>query len=166
MRDADHAEHPFASRTLSASDNCIYAAPETGGRKIRKVFTLPLLTSLMQPSSCVNFGKGSCCINSDKNSLWHSLPSEKLRIPCSSSKAAKQEIFLARGLCWEAGVVASPQAPAQWTPIRMAAAGMALKAGYPHRQGPDVNPPEENFRGIPQLAFANSCDIVILLHLG
>ncbi len=37
-------------------------------------------------------------------------------------------------------MVASPQAPAQWTPIRMAAAGMALKAGYPHRQGPDVNP--------------------------
>ena len=37
-------------------------------------------------------------------------------------------------------MVASPQAPARWTPIRMTAAGMALKAGYPHRQGPDVNP--------------------------
>ena len=36
--------------------------------------------------------------------------------------------------------VALPQAPAQWTPIQMAAAGMVLKAGYPRRQGPNVNP--------------------------
>ncbi len=45
-----------------------------------------------------------------------------------------------RGLRWEVGVVALPQRPAQWTPIRMASTGLALKAGYPRRQGPDVNP--------------------------
>ena len=61
-----------------------------------------------------------------------------------------QEIFR-RGLyVREAGVVALPQAPAQWTPIRMAAAGMALKAGYPHRQGPDVNPQRKISGGIGQ----------------
>ena len=52
----------------------------------------------------------------------------------------EQEIFR-RGLYVRAaGVVALPQAPAQWTPIRMAAAGMALRAGSPHRQGPHVKP--------------------------
>ena len=37
-------------------------------------------------------------------------------------------------------MVALLQAPAQWSPIQMAAAGMAPKAGNPYRQGRSVNP--------------------------
>ena len=56
--------------------------------------------------------------------------------------------FLARGLRWEVGVVALPWAPAQWTPIQMAATGMVHKAGYPRRQGPDVNPQRKIYDGV------------------
>ena len=48
--------------------------------------------------------------------------------------------FYGGGLRWVVGMVALLQAPAQWSPIQMAAAGMAPKAGNPYRQGRSVNP--------------------------
>ena len=63
----------------------------------------------------------------------------------SRGMETEQEIFR-RGLyVREAGVVALPQAPAQWTPIRMAAAGWPLRL-VTTPAGPPRQAPEENFR--------------------
>ena len=63
----------------------------------------------------------------------------------SRGMETEQEIFR-RGLyVREAGVVALPQAPAQWAPIRMAAAGWPLRLATAPA-GPPRQAPEENFR--------------------